>query len=214
LRRLSSLFLDCKEFAAAGGLRLTDAVVVAIAAQACLPILRLGLSAYDGFVGIVVHPDQVCAPREAIDEAGVVHQYHEALAGESVSGGPVMLSWRDVRAAGRSRAGAYCVVIHEFAHVLDAAQGPTPALPILPPEVDPADWQSLWLASYSAFVADVAEASAQVLDPYGAESLAEFFAVAVEAFFVTPDAMQSAHSALYAALARYFGQDPAGPLPE
>jgi Mlc titration factor MtfA (ptsG expression regulator) len=213
LRRLTSLFLDGKEFSAAGGLRLTDAVVVAIAAQACLPVLRLGLAAYDGFVGIVVHPDQVCAPREAVDEAGVVHRYHEALAGESVAGGPVMLSWRDVRAAGRSRAGAYCVVIHEFAHVLDAAQGPTPALPILPPEIDAEDWQSLWQAAYAVFVAEVADGSAQVLDPYGVESLAEFFAVAVEAFFVTPGAMRRSHGALYDALQRYFGQDPAGSLP-
>jgi hypothetical protein len=45
LRRLTSLFLDRKEFSTTGGLRLTDAMVVAIAAQAVLPVLRLGLAA-------------------------------------------------------------------------------------------------------------------------------------------------------------------------
>jgi Mlc titration factor MtfA (ptsG expression regulator) len=63
LRRLTSLFLDRKEFSVPP-VRLTDDVVVAVAAQACLPVLRLGLHRYDGFVGIVLHPDQVVARRE------------------------------------------------------------------------------------------------------------------------------------------------------
>lgn len=79
LRRLTSLFLDRKEFSTTGGLRLTDAMAVAIAAQAVLPVLRLGLDHYDGFVGIVVHPDQVVARREQADEDGVVHAYDELL---------------------------------------------------------------------------------------------------------------------------------------
>ena len=61
LRRLTSLFLDRKEFSGAGGFVVTDAMAVAVAAQACLPVLRLGLELYDGFVGIVMHPDEVVA---------------------------------------------------------------------------------------------------------------------------------------------------------
>jgi Mlc titration factor MtfA (ptsG expression regulator) len=45
----------------AQGLVVTDEMAVAIAAQACLPILHLDLALYDGFVGIVVHPDEVVA---------------------------------------------------------------------------------------------------------------------------------------------------------
>jgi len=89
LRRLTSLFLDRKEFSATGGLRLSDAMVVSIAAQAVLPVLKLGLSCYDGFVGIVVHPHQVTARREWADEDGIVHEADEVLAGEAMPGGPV-----------------------------------------------------------------------------------------------------------------------------
>ena len=89
LRRLTSLFLDRKEFSTAGGLRLTDAMVVAIAAQAVLPVLRLGLHRYDSFVGVVVHEDQVVARREVADEDGIVHEYDELLAGEAMQGGPI-----------------------------------------------------------------------------------------------------------------------------
>ena len=73
LRRLASLFLDEKEFSGAGGLAVTDAMAVRIAVQACLPVLRIGLQPYRGFVGIVVHPDEVVAPREMVDDDGVVH---------------------------------------------------------------------------------------------------------------------------------------------
>ena len=56
LRELTSRFLTQKEFSGAHGLRITDAMAVAIAAQACLPILHLDLRFYDDFKGIVVHP--------------------------------------------------------------------------------------------------------------------------------------------------------------
>ena len=55
LRRLCSLFLAEKEFHGAAGFLVSDEVAVAVAAQACLPVLHLGLKAYAGFVGIVMH---------------------------------------------------------------------------------------------------------------------------------------------------------------
>ena len=44
------------------------------------------------------------------DDDGLVHEYDEVLSGEAMSGGPLMLSWRDVRGAGRSAAEGYNVV--------------------------------------------------------------------------------------------------------
>ena len=119
LRELTTLFLASKEFTGANGLHVSDAMAVAIGAQACLPILRLGLPWYDRFVGIVVHPDEVVAQREVMDDDGVVHTYDEPLTGEAMEGGPLMLAWADVRDAGESAEIGYNVVIHEFAHVLD-----------------------------------------------------------------------------------------------
>ena len=209
LRRLSSLFLDRKEFSTAGGLKLTDAMVVAIAAQAVLPVLRLGLERYDGFVGIVVHPGQVVARREVADDDGIVHQYDEVLAGEAMEGGPVMLSWQDVRAAGRSAAQGYNVVIHEFAHVLDMADGVADGVPLLPADIALAAWRGLLQKEHTAFVQRVEREEETVLDPYGAQGEDEFFAVASEAFFVHPLAMRHEHPDLYGMFMRYYRQDPA-----
>ncbi len=85
-----------KEFTGAHGLQVTDEMAVAIAAQACLPVLHLGLRWYDDFKGIVVHPGAMLARREVTDQAGVVHRYNETLLGEAMDGGPVTLSWQEV----------------------------------------------------------------------------------------------------------------------
>src|SRR6202453_1876930 len=58
LRELSSLFIAQKEFSTAHELELTDAMTVAIAPQACLPGLNLGLALYRGCVGVVFFPGE------------------------------------------------------------------------------------------------------------------------------------------------------------
>lgn len=50
---------------------------------------------------------------------------------------------------------------------------------------------------------------AECLDEYGAESPAEFFVVATEAFFERPLELRAKHAALYAELRAYFRRDPA-----
>jgi Mlc titration factor MtfA (ptsG expression regulator) len=208
LRRLSSLFLDRKEFSGAHGLVVSDAMAVAIAAQACLPITRLGIEAYDGFVGIVVHPDEVQVRREFTDDDGVVHEYEDVLSGEAMEGGPVMLSWRDVSEAGESSAWGYNVVVHEFAHVLDMADGVADGVPPLPSAVERARWLDVLGGEFEHFQQRVDAGHDTLLDPYGAQSLEEFFAVASEAFFVAPHDFREAHAALYDLLAGYYRHDP------
>ncbi len=209
LRQLASLFLDRKEFTAVGPVRLGNDVVVAVAAQACLPVLELGLAAYDGFVGIVLHADAVVARREVHDDDGLVHEYDEVLSGEAMLGGPLMLSWRDVRSAGQSAGQGYNVVIHEFAHVLDMASGLSGDRPRLPSNMDARVWKSALAEGLTALRAAVDREEQTVLDPYGAEAPEEFFAVASESFFVAPNPMREAHPALYALFTQLYRQDPA-----
>ncbi|MGA0613032.1 zinc-dependent peptidase [Caldimonas sp. KR1-144] len=213
LRRLATLFLDRKQFHGAGGLRVDDAMAVAVAAQACLPVLHLGLGAYDGFVGIVMHPDEVVASRSVQDETGIVHEYDEVLAGEAMQGGPVMLSWQDVAHAGEHPEGAYNVVIHEFMHVLDMVEGEPDGVPPLPREIDRRHWVQVLEAALGQLERAVDAGRATVLDPYGCEGLDEFFPVAAEAFFVAPHGLRDEAPALYDLLSRYFRQDPAAVLP-
>ncbi|KQR55353.1 zinc-dependent peptidase [Acidovorax sp. Leaf160] len=211
LRALSALFLQRKEFTGAHGFEVTDAMAVAIAAQACLPLLHWGdparaLAWYDDFVGIVVHPGEALARRQAVDEAGVVHDYDEVLLGEAMERGPVMLSWPAVDGAGRplahaagiAQASGTSVVIHEFVHKLDMQGGHADGCPPLPAGFMGARdtreartrWRDAWAPAYDAFrekviIAERFGGERPWLDSYGATAPAEFFAVACEAYFVS-----------------------------
>ncbi len=205
LRRLTSLFLATKEFTTVDRLRLTDRMAVAVAAQACLPVLRFGLDPYAQFVGIVLHPDAVVARRQWSDEDGVVHEGDETLAGEAMARGPVMLSWRDVASAGQSASWGYNVVIHEFAHVFDLYHGLTAGRS----PGGASAWRGGIEAEYSRLREAVTAQEETLLDPYGATSLSEFFAVATEAFFVRAEPMAATHPGLYRLMRTCFQQDPA-----
>ena len=228
LRRLAMHFLRRKEFSGAHGLQVTDAMALAVAAQACLPLLRLGpadaperaLRWYDDFVGIVMHPASAVARRQMMDEAGVIHHYTEELAGEAMYHGPVMLSWPAVQQAGGED--GYSVVIHEFMHKMDMQGGGADGAPPLPrgfmgaasAREAAAHWQRTWAPAYERFreqvtLAERFGAPAPWLDPYAASAPAEFFAVACESHFVQPERFAQEFPELSQALRAFFRQDEA-----
>jgi len=217
LRRFATLFLADKQFHGTHGVVVSDAMAVAIAAQACLPVLKLGLDWYDGFVLIVVHPDEMLAKREVVDDDGIVHEYEEALTGEAPGAGPMTLSWRDVADAQENpedgSGWAYNVVIHEFAHVIDMRDGRSDGIPPLPDKQAHLRWREVMPASYERFCREVDGDEDIFMDPYAAEGPDEFFAVACETFFVAPLDLQAWDAPLYELLRDFFGQDPAARFP-
>lgn len=214
LRLLCAHFLLEKEFHGAHGLEVTDAMALAIAAQACLPLLHMQgvagmpvrdarqlLDWYGDFVGIVVQPGAVIARRKTTDGAGVVHHYDEVLAGEAMDRGPLMLSWEEVANAGERAQHGHNVVIHEFVHKMDMlgmqlGDGPDGAPPLPAGFMGTrqraearAIWQSTMQESHDRFREVVAMAERfggepPWLDDYAAQDAAEFFAVTCEAYFV------------------------------
>lgn len=204
LKSLSEAFLATHEFSGAQGLELSDAMLVQISAQACLPILELGLNAYRGWVGVIVYPAEFAVPRQFMDAAGVVHEYVDEVSGEAWEGGPVLISWQDVTQADHG----YNVVIHEFAHKLDMLNGWVDGIPALHSGLDTAEWESVLRAAYEDFCARLEHGEPALLDAYAAEDVAEFFAVASEVFFADSCALKSAYPEFHALLRRYYRQDP------
>lgn len=133
------------------------------------------------------------------------------LYGESWDTGSVILSWDNVLAGARSDDGGMNVVIHEFVHQLDAGNGAVDGVPKLASRSDYENWVSLMRRHYEELKAIAAdpEAPEPLLDPYGATHPAEFFAVAVEAFFEDPLELRDEHPELYQLLRRQFALDPA-----
>jgi hypothetical protein len=231
LRELCGRLLATKVMTGAGGLELTAAIQVRIAAQACLPVLKLGIDWYRGWSGIVVYPSEYVARRRVQDEAGLVHEYDETAAGEAWDAGPVIVSWGDD--AGQSSRGdaAFNVVIHEFAHKLDLLNGEADGMPVfdrlLHAGLGPDHWRRTLDDAFQRFGAAVdlielelpghvdPESSAAdpyyarlPLDPYAAQDEAEFFAVSSETFFVDPSRLRDAFAQWYALLSSFYLLDP------
>jgi Mlc titration factor MtfA (ptsG expression regulator) len=206
LKTLTLLFLAEKEFAGAHGIEVTDRMRVAIAAQACLPILELGLDWYAGWHGIVVYPGDFRVRRKEVDEDGVVHEWVDDLAGEAMPGGPVVISWD---AAAHD---PYInVVIHEFAHKLDMVNGAADGMPPLHPDMDARAWTAAFTEAYEGFCDALERGQDTWLDPYAAEHPSEFFAVVSEAFFEDPAETKRRYPDVYEQLRRFYRQDPAAP---
>ncbi len=207
LKQLVILFLAEKQFAGAGGIEVTDRMRVCIAAQACLPILELGLDWYSGWTGIVVYPGDFRVRRSEIDENGVQHEWDDELAGEAMPGGPVVLSW-DAAA----HAPGMNVVIHEFAHKLDMLSGAPNGVPPLHAGMDRRAWRAALEQAYQGFCDALERGKDTWLDPYAAEHPSEFFAVISEAFFQEPKETRRRYPDLYDQLKLFYRQDPAARL--
>jgi Mlc titration factor MtfA (ptsG expression regulator) len=213
LRKLVTLFLYEKGIHGAGGMIVGDDVRMAIAVQACILILNLGLDYYGGWVEVIVYPDEFVAQREFVDEAGVAHTVEEPMTGESWERGPVILSWADANEGGR--AGGYNVVIHEFAHKLDMLNGEPNGFPPLHANMSRAAWSAAFSHAYEDFCTKVDSDEALLdLDDYAAESPAEFFAVMSEAFFESPQTLSAIYPDVYAQLVQFYRQDPAARMPQ
>lgn len=207
LRRMAREFIAGKEWTGAQGLQPTPRIQLAIALQACLPVLHLGLDWYAGWVGIVVYPGDFLIPRQMIDEDGVVHEFNDEVMGEAWYGGPVHISWFDQP----EDAGGINVVIHEFAHKLDMKSGAADGLPPLHQGMSRRRWIAVMSAAFDDFQQRVDSGEDTPLDPYGAELPAEFFAVVSEAFFETPELLRKEYPGVYEQLCLFYRQDPAVP---
>ena len=135
-----------------------------------------------------------------------------ALDGVAWERGPVLLSWEAIRDERRGPSWGRNVVVHEFAHHLDGLNGRMEGVPPMTPTAE-RRWEEIVAAEMTQLQDDVREDYEGVLAHGGAESKAEFFAVASEAFFEWPHALRREHADLHAALAEFYQQDPATWLP-
>ena len=214
LERLVQVFLAEKNFEGCAGLTLTDEMRVTVAGQACL--LLLGLARHDYFgrvLSVLLYPAGYVAPiREPLADGAFADVYlhgEEDRLGEASPDGAVVLAWDQVLADSQRLGGGQNLVWHEFAHQLDMQNTHADGVPPLDDPALAARWQAVMTQEYRALVRANRQNRATLLDPYGTQDEAEFFAVATECFFDQPVEMAAEHPQLYDVLRAYFGQDPA-----
>jgi MtfA peptidase len=207
LRKISTLFLHEKIFEGADGLDLSEGMREVIAVQACLPILELGLEAYEDWKTVIVVPDVFIQEHMHFDRAGVVHEWDEDNSGESWDTGPVVLSWKDVEASGWGD--GYNVIIHEAAHRLDLLDGEVNGRPALHAGMDPVRWREVFSDAFEDLKKKASRKKRGLkIDPYAIEDDGEFFAVCSEYFFEQPDVLKAEYPEVYIHLSLYYRQDP------
>jgi Mlc titration factor MtfA (ptsG expression regulator) len=186
-----------KVFIGAAGMEITDEVRVVISACAVRLVVNLDLSYYDRLTEIVVYP--------------YVYKHRDddlAYLGEARNWGTVVLSWPAVLEGISLPWDGHETAIHEFAHVLDRADGVFDGTPPLKTSAHYKPWADVLSRHYLA-LRDEKDLEKKVLRMYGAINEAEFFAVATEAYFERPQAMKRLMPDLYAVLREFYGGDPA-----
>jgi Mlc titration factor MtfA (ptsG expression regulator) len=202
------IFAAEKNWEGCAGLKVTDEMKVTVAAQACLMVLALEGDPFGGLLSVLIYPASYMVPEQRWHEGWSIH-HETAREGEAWYRGPVILSWADVRRDAQHPGEGRNLVWHEFAHQLDMLDRSTNGTPPLADPLQRRRWHDVMTAEYEQLVADAQQGRATLLDTYGADSEAEFFAVATECFFDRPVDLRREHPSLYDLLAEYYRQDPA-----
>lgn len=233
------VFLAEKNFEGCRGQEIIEEIRVTVAANACLLLLHRDADYFPHAGAVLVYPEAFLTRHTHRDEHGLEEQIEQVNVGEAWERGSVILSWEEMRLDAQDPDDGYNVILHEFAHQLDMEDGVADGVPVLVPPRGKrkeayAQWAAVMKREFAA-LGKVAgwldehfpeggeedvdlpdDAPLHVLDPYGAEDPAEFFAVATEAFFEDAAALKEHHPALYAQLRGFYRQDPAawgGPKP-
>ena len=200
LRELTTLFVDEKKFIGKHDLQrgLDQWQRLIIAAQACLPILNLGLDYYDDWTTLIVYPQRFTKPETP--------QYIHGISGEAWPRGPLIIAWQEVLQSDSH----FNLIIHECAHKLDMLNGQTNGFPPLHNDMDHSWWTRIFQAAYNDFCQHMENSA---FDQYAAKDPGEFFAITSEQFFIAPSVLQSTYPAVYRQLSLFYRQDPVQRLP-
>ncbi len=204
------VFLDEKRFEGCAGLELTDEIRLTIATQACQLLLHRKTDYFPRLLTILVYPSSFVVEKNQPVDHLIWEQGREGRLGENArSMGSMVLAWDAARSGALDPSDGKNLVLHEFAHQLDFEDFAADGVPALGSRQHKRSWAEVMKMEFAALRAADETGIPTLLDSYGATNPAEFFAVATEAFFERPRALQRRHPPLYRELQRFFRQDPA-----
>ncbi|MDY3555249.1 zinc-dependent peptidase [Gemmata sp. JC717] len=208
LRDATTVLLAEKEWLGRGGLFVNEEMRVTIAAQAALLLLGREDGYFDSVREVVVFPTTFRTPRP---EDGWEDDFlsDTISSGQAVYTGTVLLAWDEVLHEGRDPAGGYNVVLHEFAHQLDFAEGLAGGAPRLGDRELEARWKYVMSVAFADHRRAVKANEPELFfTPHAADDELEFFADLTEAFFCRPHDLRNLYPELYRLIAAYYRLDP------
>jgi MtfA peptidase len=177
-----------------------------VAVHAALLLLGVDEEPFANVTSVVIHPTTIVLRGERPGPfPGVMTDAPMAAHGHTSARGPVFIAWDTVERELRTPHRSSNVILHEFAHKIDALNGTFDGTPRLPSTEQLQEWVEICTAELAA----LRRGESGVLRPYAATNPSEFFAVATEAFFEQPVVLRTQKPQLYGILSRYYGQDTA-----
>ena len=203
-----NIFLTEKTFEGCSGQEINDEIKLTIASQACILLLNRETDYYPWLISILVYPDAYFVDKD-YHIGGQIVKGREVNLGESWQNGAVVLSWKQIKNESPDGTSEDNLVIHEFAHQLDAEDGFLNGLPALGKNSSYRKWSRILQREYNDLRLEALNGENDIIDEYGAENPAEFFAVASESFFLKSCEIRKFHPELYRELCKFYKLDPA-----
>lgn len=203
------ILLDEVAFYGCAGMTLTGPVKVLTAAHAALLVSGLNVNWFHNLKTVLIYPGAYRA-RQAIDDGLVYSEAADDRLGESWEEGRVILAWDTLEQEAADPGSRSNVALHEFCHQLDQLDGEADGAPPLGSTEQAQRWQRVFEAAWKRLQHSNGDS---VIDDYGAEEPAEFFAVATEAFFLCPKRLSQDEPELYQCLENFYRVSPASWAP-
>jgi Mlc titration factor MtfA (ptsG expression regulator) len=181
-----------------------DTTRVLVAASAVIPVFGFPDWEYSNLSEVLVVPDAWTQQRDPNKEyVGLEGTLLGSVQGFQTSH-YMRLSKASLEQGFKDALDKQNVGIHEFAHLLDEADGVIDGVPgvALPAELRP-EWEAVMQREIAAIRAGNSE-----INDYAGTNEAEFFAVVTEYFFEKPEKLQGNHPELYQLLSRALRQNP------
>lgn len=184
--------VDCK---------LTNKDKMYIGASAIIPVFGFENWRYSNLKTVYVFPD---AFNEQFQYKG--SRNNRRILGMVGSGHlqyKMILSLKALRLGFENKSDKNNTAIHEFVHLIDMADG---AIDGIPSSIVEKPYTLPWLDLIHRKIEKIDDGKSDI-NPYGATSKVEFFAVASEYFFERPKLLKRKHPRLYKKLSVFFKQD-------
>ena len=204
----TQILLNEKVFEGHNGLNMTDEIRVTISGQASFLLLNQKGFYPETFRSVIVYPSAYKTRTVKTSLGGLHTEGERSVLGQSWGTGTVVLAWDNTRQSAANPNDGHNLVLHEFAHQLDQANGVADGTPFLRNRDRYSEWRQAMSHTYQDFLDDTERGRKTVMDDYGSTNPAEFFSVATETFFEKPRQLQKRRPELYSELCKYYRTDP------
>lgn len=177
----------------------TDADCLLVAASAIIPVWAFPDWHYFNIRAVFLLP----AAFNQQFQCGQPDSHITGMVGTGPMSGKLALSKPDLHAGFANHQDKHNVGIHEFAHLVDLADG---TMDGFPERLEPYRFSTPWFSLVQQKVHEI-ETRRTGISRYGTTNNAEFFAVASEYFFERPDLMEQKHPQLYRWLSEFYQQN-------